>query len=581
MLDPISRMREFKRLSSELARVSAGAVGARLHLRWLWELTDWPVGLVTGLTLAEGLASIASVLAVRVATHPRLFSLLLPLALYEWSRTLTLALGFIQIYLAFHLFRRQRAAWWLALMSASLSVVANVGRGELWYTALVPGGEIVLLVIFRRRFRVMSALGSMRRGLELAVASLLLALVYGTLGFWLLLPRDFGLNFHLVDALIRTLREFTLAGNADLVAQTAHADWFLVSLQVLGLVSAGVAVYSLFRPVVYRVQTLPQQRAAVRDLMQRYGGSATALDFFRLWPDKSYFFGEGQRACVAFKVARGIALALGDPVGPEDALEPTVAAFVQYCANNGWGVAFHQVTPERLPQYRRAGLSTIKVGENALVDLEQFAAQTANTRRWRDPRRKVGNRGYALVRYEPPHPLALLEQLEEVSREWLSLPGRRERSFTLGRFERGYLNETPLFAVQGGDGRIVAFVNQIPTFRSGETTVDLMRHRVQVPNGTMDFLFGELLLHLHATGYRTFDLGMVPLAGVGEAPDATLQERAAHQLAQQLQRVFSYQGLRAYKEKFQPVWRDRYMVYQGGPVGLLRTTIALVRATEG
>ena len=120
MLDPKSRMQEFKRLSSELARVSAGAVGARLHLRWLWELTDWPVGLVVGLTLAEGLASVATVLAVRFAAHPRLFSLLLPPSLYEWSRTLTLALGLIQIYLAFHLFQRQRTAWWLALISASL-----------------------------------------------------------------------------------------------------------------------------------------------------------------------------------------------------------------------------------------------------------------------------------------------------------------------------------------------------------------------------------------------------------------------------------------------------------------------------
>ena len=44
-----------------------------------------------------------------------------------------------------------------------------------------------------------------------------------------------------------------------------------------------------------------------------------------------------------------MAIALGDPVGPEQDLEATTRAFVRYCADNGWSVAFHEVLPDLLP----------------------------------------------------------------------------------------------------------------------------------------------------------------------------------------------------------------------------------------
>ena len=108
-----------------------------------------------------------------------------------------------------------------------------------------------------------------------------------------------------------------------------------------------------------------------------------------------------------------------------------------------------------------------------------------------------------------------------------------------------------------------------------------MRHLPDVPNGAMDFLFIELMVLLKERGYQFFNLGMAPFAGVGEEVGASREERAAHYLSEQLGRWVSYKGIRDYKDKFDPIWEERYLAYQGGPVGLVKTALALTRATEG
>jgi phosphatidylglycerol lysyltransferase len=143
------------------------------------------------------------------------------------------------------------------------------------------------------------------------------------------------------------------------------------------------------------------------------------------------------------------------------------------------------------------------------------------------------------------------------------------------------VKETPIFTLNDPAGRVIAFANEIPSYRAGLATIDLMRHRVEIPNGTMDYLFLKLLTALHAEGFGAFSLGMAALAGVGDEPGASLQERAMHEIFNHLNRFFAFKGLRNYKAKFDPEWEDRFLVYQGGPVGLVRTGFAFARATEG
>lgn len=578
MADLESKKAQSEKQARGASADTSGAGRTAWQRRWATVKREGPAWLVAGAAFVNGLLEILRVLVVPIPDQSEI-SGLLPLGLHYWNHSLSLVFGFALLYLSLNLFRRKRIAWWLAVASSAAVTLVRVGYGRPWYMVVVPVAMLGLLLLSRNEFTVRSEPKSIARGFGIFAASLVVALAYGTAGFWLLDEGDFGIDFHLSDAFVRTLSAYALVGNDDLVPLTPNADWFLYSLGLAGLIAGGFAAYSLFRPLTYRLRTLPHERQEAKVILERYGTSS--LDFFKLWPDKSYFFAEDRSSFIAYKSSANMAVALGDPVGSEQELEATTQAFLRYCSDNGWSVAFHEVLPDLLPMYHRLGMRALKIGEEAMVDLEYFRSHTAQRKSFRRIRRKFEREGYHLIRYAPPHPRRLLDEIEEVSEEWLSLPGRRERSFTLGSFDRSYLSETPLFVARDPEKRPLAFVNEIPSYRKGEATIDLMRYRLEMPNGTMEYLLTELMLALWEEGYRRFDLGLAPLAGVGDRPGATLQERALSQLYERLTRFFSYKGLRNYKAKFEPNWEDRFLVYGGGPLALAKIGVALTRVTEG
>ncbi len=546
--------------------------------RLMWEAIkrEWPIWLTCLAILANGLLPIFHTLLTRFPPHPRFFDLVLPFGIFHLSRSLTVAIGFVLVYLSFRLLQRRRVAWWLAIVSLFLALIMNLGSQQ-WYEAPAPGVTLTLMLIFRRRFSVRTERHSITRGLALSLVVVLFAVVYGIVGFSFLDRRDFGVNFSFGGALVRTLRELFFVGNSDLVTHSNYARWFMDSLDLMGVLAFGFSAYSIFRPVAYRLQVVPQEIAEAKAILEKYGRSS--YDYFKVWPDKSYFFSDTRKSFVSYKTVMSVAFCHGDPVGPDDEMENTACAFLRFCSDNGWLVSL--LWPDLLPMYKRIGLSVLKIGEEAIVDLDHFSSHTIEAKYFRKIRRRFEARGYKLSRHKPPHSPTTLDEVEAVSKQWLSEPGRHEFGFLEGRFKRSYMAATPLVVLRDSTGHPLAFVNEIPSSRPGEANFDLARHVPGVPPGTMDYIFTELMLALRQEGYRSFNLGVAPFAGIGERPEATIEERAVHQLFERFTRFVSYKGLSDYKVKFEPNWEDRFLVYQGGPIGLVRVALAIGRALEG
>ena len=172
---------------------------------------------------------------------------------------------------------------------------------------------------------------------------------------------------------------------------------------------------------------------------------------------------------------------------------------------------------------------------------------------------------------------AELDALQAVSNLWLAERKAREKRFSIGAFERDYVAAQPA-AVVRREGRIIAFATLMTTHLKSEVTVDLMRCAPDAPAGTMEFLFVALMLRLKADGYRAFDLGMAPLSGLYESPAAPFWHKIARAVVDHGERFYNFNGLRAFKAKFQPDWHPRYLAVSGGasPVLALADVTVLI-----
>ncbi len=528
-------------------------------------------------TLGSGLLNLASVIGRGLPDRYHLVREIFPLEFVRFSRFLTLLIGFGLVISSINIYRRKKRAFQAVFLLACFSLVFHLTKGldygEAAFSAVLAG----LLWLTRKSFTVRSSLPDWKSGVARLGLAYLVALGYGVGGFWFLDPREFGINFDIADSVHRTLHFLFLIGDPQITPHTRFAVWFLDSLYLVTATTILYSAFAIFRPAIYSFRTHPQEQARAAAIVNQYG--RTSLDYFKTWPDKTFYFSPSEQCFLAYRVGSNFAVVLGDPVGPEAEIEETVRSFRTFCQENDWGVGFHQTLPDFLPVYLRLGFKKMKLGDDAIVDLTTFTLDRRQMKSIRNAVVKLEKSGVHALNVEPPLPRDLVAQLKEVSDEWLQIPGRRERQFTLGRFDPDYLRSLPVLVAKDKDEKIQAFLNLIPFPGKREGTADLMRRRADAPNGVMDYLFVKAFQYYKDRGFFRFSLGMAPMSGFQEKETASPQERAVHMFFQQMNFLFSYKGLRAYKAKFASHWEPRYVVYRN-VLDLPRLALALGKVSE-
>ncbi|GAA4037093.1 bifunctional lysylphosphatidylglycerol flippase/synthetase MprF [Sphingomonas rosea] len=495
------------------------------------------------LAFAAGCVLLASSALPALPERLHLLSGIIPLSLIEASHLGTSLIGTILLLLAPGLYRRLDGAAWLASILLMAGAILSLAKGLDYEEASILTAVAALLHWLRPAFyrRTRLTAETLSGGWLTAAALSIAASVWiGLFAYRHVAYQDsLWWRFALHADSSRFLR-------ASLVASAT-----LVTLSLWHLLRAPTASAG--------------RRAIDPATLASALGYATRTDaMLALTGDKSFVEAPSGEAFAMYGVAGKTWVVMGDPVGrPEE--WPALLWQMRAAADAGSGhLLLYEISPQSLGLAVELGLAIIKFGEEAVVELPGFDLATPALRSVRRASRHAAKAGAAFRVVAAAEVPALLPRLRGVSDEWLRAKDGREKSFSLGAFDEDYLSKFDCALVER-DGEILAFANVWKTAGRQELSVDLMRHRSDIPQGTMDLLFAGLMEWGREAGYARFSLGMAPLTGIDARALAPRWAKVLAFLSQHGERFYGFRGLRAYKAKFNPVWEPRYLA---GPPGL-------------
>jgi phosphatidylglycerol lysyltransferase len=463
-----------------------------------------------------------------------------PLPLIELSHFLGSVVGGLLLVLAWGLQRRVNAAYLLTLALLVAGIGFSLLKGLDYEEALVL--SVVLAAVWASRdefYRPASLLTEpFTFHWVLAVAGALLAA--GGLGM---------IAFRQVNYRSELWWQFALGADAPRsLRATVGALVVLLGFSALRLLRPSTREVTRGTPELDRVEPL------VRTAPWTYAWLALLGDKQILVRDDGFLM---------YAMEGRSWVTMGDPIGPEDVRADLAWTFLELVdRHDGWPV-FYQARPDNLPLYIDLGLTLTKLGEEARVPLATFTLEGGRHSGHRKTLRRVERHGGQFEILPAEAVAGALEELRDVSDRWLAARSTREKGFSLGTFRDDYVCRTPA-AVVRVEGRIVAFANVLTGAGQEELTIDLMRYAPGAPANVMEFLFLRLMLWGRERGYRWFNLGMAPLSGMEWRPLAPLWNRVSATVFRFGEHFYNFQGLREYKEKFDPVWEPRYLASPGG-----------------
>jgi phosphatidylglycerol lysyltransferase len=468
---------------------------------------------------------------------------ILPLPFLEISHFFGSLVGVALLLLARGIQRRLDAAYHLTLFLLGAGILFSLLKGFDYEEALVLA--IMLGAIFPSRgffYRRASLLGERFSASWIAsIAAVLLGSVW--LGFF---------SYRHVAYSHDLWWQFAVKGDAP---RFLRATVGVITLAVI------VGLVRLLRP------TPPEPPEIGSDDKQRVrsvvAGSPDTAANLALLGDKRFLFSESRRSFIMYGVEGRSWIAMGDPVGPEDERKDLVWRFRELCDRHYAWPVFYEVGKENLYLYIELGLTPLKIGEEASVPLMRFSLEDKGRKNLRYAHARAMREGAVFSVVPAADVTLLLPELRAISDSWLAAKNTREKRFSLGHFDEGYLQEFSAALVRR-DGSIMAFSNIWQGAGKKELSIDLMRQAPNAPRGTMEYLFVEIMLWGKEQGYQRFNLGMVPLAGLEDRALAPLWNRLGAQIFRHGEHFYNFQGLRQFKEHFDPEWKPKYLVLPRG-----------------
>jgi phosphatidylglycerol lysyltransferase len=466
-----------------------------------------------------------------------------PILLIEISHFLSSILGLVLVLVAFGLSRRLDAGWIAAVALLPVAAVLALTKGFDWEEAVVLTGVFLALLPFRLAFFRAARLSRMEITPGWLISAAAAMAGAAIVGWW---------SFQNVDYGQKSFLGAIFSPDADAaraVRSSAAAAVLLLGFGLWRLVAtpATPKVAGEDDPDFGRVRAILA------------GAEIAGTDAnLALLGDKRFIFSQSGASFLMFGIRGRSWIAMGPPVGRRDERDELFWRFRELADAHAARPGLYALGPDDLPAVVDLGFAIQKIGESAAVPLASFSLEGRRRGNLRRSWRKAGEDGATFEVVSGEAACAAMDELRRVSDAWLAAHAGSEKTFSLGHFDPAYVAEFPVAIVRLG-GRIVAFATIWTTAQRGPFSIDLMRYATDAPKDVMDYLFVELIDWGRRAGYQAFEFGMAPLSGLEDRPLAPIMSRVGRLLFERGEDIYNFQGVRRYKDKYDPLWSPRYI----------------------
>jgi lysyl-tRNA synthetase, class II len=522
-----------------------------------------------GIAFAIGVVNLVSALTPNVTWRHHVLLHLEPVRAVPLFHTLAVPASVALIVTAFHLRGRRRRAWQVATLLLAVLGVLNVLKGLDVEEAVLSWAGAAFLWWGQDAFVVRHERLGWRS--PMLFAATLLGVLLATAGLvWI----GSGGTASPTQVVLDT---FDLVGwSHATVAFQDELTWVPFAVGMAGLAAIVAAGLLFFRPLP-APRRLPDAAAhdAACELVRAHGRDT--LDFFKLRRDLHYLFGSDGRAFLGYRVEGRTLLIAGDPVGPPDALPGLVSEALAFAEVRGLEVAAVGASVALLPVWRDAGLQSLYLGDEAILETADFSLGGRSIRKVRQSVTRLERAGYTAQAVE----LATLDdpalgELEHVSTLWLA--GRSERGFSMAMDSLGgeHQDESVVVYARDDSGTMKGFLHFVPVFGRPAMSLSLMRRDRDAMNGLTEFLVVRAVELLRERGVEELSLNFAAFGRILARPSGRV-DRVLAKLVSLGDRYFQIESLYRFNAKFSPRWEPRYLAYER-ILGLPRVGLATMVA---
>lgn len=523
----------------------------------------------------------------------------------------------VMLVIAWGMYLGRRTAAWFAIVFYGASALITLcyyllvpytingsqqafSRAALWsciVNTAVPAAFAIVTAVHIKAFSIRTDHKAMRLGVTIVIGTLAacsaIYLLYGLFNASSFTPRPTFAQI-LAELPCRFLPIGFLADTRlDFMPATTLAS---IVYQGVGIVFWLVLVIASIVWLHTSVDHDRREREAAEALVEAGGES---MSFMTTWEGNDYWLSATGRSAIAYRVRGGIALTTTGPFGDPDEWMADLDEFSRFCHEHSWTPVFYAVHQEARDHLSALGWHSLLVGEEMVIDP---AAWKTTGKKWQDIRTAINKAKREGISDEfctwQECPADVQDQFEEISEQWSEGKALPEMKFTLGGVEELKDPRVKVLYAIDADGTVQGVTSWLPTWRNGRVvgwTLDFMRHRMDSPNGIMEFLIARMAQRMHDLGEENpndavefVSLSAAPLAGLDSQEDATsddntnvsgtiVLQHALALVANFLEPEYGFKSLFNFKKKFQPAAYPVYLCY-ADPAKLPNLALAILRA---